>query len=483
MESTIGADYAYNLIYQIVRIVAPVFTAPYIARVIGAEGVGAFAFTYSVADYFGLFAMLGIKNYGNRSIAAVYKSRNESSRVFWNIYAVQIATSLFACLVYIIYGTTVRDETKAITCLQFFFVVSAFFDIDWFFYGMHQFRLIAMRSTVVKIISILLIFLFVKKSGDLPLYTIIMAGGVLLSSIALWPAALKQIDFLNPDLNRIRENIKPILALFVPVIAVSVYRLMDKIMLGVMTDMAQVGYYENAEKIISVSNGVIVAFGTVMLPRMSYLAASGETRKTEEYIQKSMEGILFIVSLLAFGIIGVAPHFTSVFYGDEFLACAPLMTGLAVTLPIMGFANVIRTQYLIPMKKDGVYILSGLIGAVLNLVLNLLLLPRYGAIGAVVSTVLTEFVVAFVQSFMVRKELALARYVKNGVFPLGAGGVMCFILRQFCERVTASPLMLAVEIFLGVFIFFVLSFVYALVNKESMLSSMIRKGKNRVHGI
>ena len=475
MESTIGSDYTFNLIYQIVRIVAPVFTAPYIARVIGAEGVGMYAFTYSIADYFVLFAMLGIKNYGNRSIAANYKNRGESSRVFWNIYYVQIAASLLACFVYLIYGSAVRGEIKAITRLQLFFVLSVFFDIDWYFYGKHQFKLIAIRSTIIKILSIVFIFLFVKSGNDLHLYTMIMAGGILVSAMALWPSALKQIDFIKPDRKRMKESLGPIFILFVPVITVSIYRLMGKIMLGILTDMAQVGYYENAEKIISVSNGVIVAFGTVMMPRMAYLAANGEKQKIEAYIQKSMEGILFIVSLLAFGIVGVAPHFIKVFYGGEFISCVPLMTGLAITIPIMGFANVIRTQYLIPMKKDGVYILSGAMGAVVNLILNLLFIPKYNAIGAVAATVFAEFTVAFIQSFAVRKELDLTRYIRSGVFFLGAGGVMCVTLRLFSNFVLASPQMVAIEIILGTFLFFVLNLFYAFINKESILLHFMKK--------
>ena len=479
MGNKIGSDFIFNFMFQTVKIIAPILTAPYVARIIGVEGVGAFAYTHSIAYNFVIFAMLGIKNFGNRSVAACHKNREERSQVFWNTYYVMLTASLLTIIVYLIYGTTMQGELKTITYIQLLYVFTSLFDIDWFFYGMHQFKQIAIRSTVIKIATVGLVFIFVRSINDLAIYTLIMAGGSLLATILLWPLALKQIDFVKPNLQRIVESLKPILVLFAPVIAISIYKVMAKIMLGALTDMAMVGYYENADKIIAVSIGIITSFGTIMMPRMSFLVASGETQKTETYIKKSMEGIMYVASLLAFGIIGVAPNFVKVFYGDKFVASTPLMAGLAITILFMGWANVIRTQYLIPAKKDGVYILSVSIAAVVSLVTNVLLIPLYGAIGAVVATVLAEFVVAFIQTIAVRKELQLLVYIKNSIFPIGTGGIMCFALRYLDKIVTPSSQMLVVEIVVGAFLFAILCVVYALIKKDSIPAYVFRKIKSR----
>jgi O-antigen/teichoic acid export membrane protein len=175
----------------------------------------------------------------------------------------------------------------------------------------------------------------------------------------------------------------------------------------------------------------------------------------------------------------VAPHFARVFYGEDFVDSAPLMAGLAITIPLIGWGNVIRTLYLIPMKRDGVYILSGCVGAVFNLFLNLLMIPMYGAVGAVAATVLAEISVVFIQSLAVRKELNLMRYIKNSVFPLAAGGLMCFVLRQLCKFTLPSPWMLAVEIVLGALMFLALCLLYALIRKDSVLAYFFQKAKTR----
>lgn len=206
-------------------------------------------------------------------------------------------------------------------------------------------------------------------------------------------------------------HLKPLLVLFVPTVAISLYKYMDKIMIGFLSGNTQLGIYENAERVSIIPLTIIASFGTVMLPRMSNMISKGNSELSRKYIAQSIKYVMCFAFALAFGMAAVGPVFASIFWGEEFYDSGIMIMGLAVTIPFVTFANVIRTQYLIPNSKDKEYMISVIIGALLNLIVNLLLIPRYGAFGAVAGTIAAEISVCIVQSFAVRKELPLGKYV------------------------------------------------------------------------
>ena len=192
--------------------------------------------------------------------------------------------------------------------------------------------------------------------------------------------------------------------------------MMDKVMLGQMSTMSEVGYYEGASKILNIPTGVITALGTVMLPRMSNLAAKGKTRESGQYIRQSMVFVMFLAAGMMFGIAGIAEDFVPLFLGDEYEKCVLLIRVMAPTVPFIAWANVIRTQYLIPNHEDKSYIISVVLGAAVNLAVNLSMIPAFGALGAIVGTVCAEGTVCVSQTVMVRKKLEVTRYLRDYVF-------------------------------------------------------------------
>ena len=152
----------YNVVYQILLIILPLITTPYISRVLGSEGLGTYTYTYTIANYFMLAAMLGVKNYGNRSVAAVRENRTVLSRVFWEIYGLQFLCSVLALIVYICYALTEDSVYRLVALIQGIYVFSGMLDISWLFFGVEKFKITVTRNIVIRVIDLLCVFIFVK---------------------------------------------------------------------------------------------------------------------------------------------------------------------------------------------------------------------------------------------------------------------------------------------------------------------------------
>ena len=292
--SSIKKNFSYNILYQILILILPLITAPYISRIIGPEGIGIYSYTYSIVNYFAMFAMLGMSNYGNRTIAKSRDNPNELNKKFSSLYKMQFITAMISTIIYIFYIQFFGKQYEMYYYIQLIYLISTFFNINWLFFGLEQFKLTVIRNTIIKFILTISIFVFVKHKEDLMLYMLILALSNLLSDMALWPFIIKYVKFTRTKVKDVIKHFKPDIILFIPIIAISVYKMMDKIMLGNMVNIIEVGLYENAEKIINVPLGLITALGTVMLPRISNLVQKGNVEKSIRYIDKSMEFITFL---------------------------------------------------------------------------------------------------------------------------------------------------------------------------------------------
>ncbi|MCU9599707.1 oligosaccharide flippase family protein [Pallidibacillus thermolactis] len=438
---SIKKNFLYNSVYQILLIIIPLITTPYIARVMGPSGVGIFSYTHAIAHYITVIAMLGTINYGTRSIAKIRDNKEKLSDTFWGIYYFQLLLALILSILYILYVFILVDNNKIIFIIQFIYVISAAFDTNWFCAGLENFKLLVVRNIIIRSSSVIAIFIFVKSTNDLWVYTFIMASSVLVSQLAIWPYILSKIDFKKPEVTKIKKHIKPNLILFVPVIAISIYTVMDKIMLGLISDVSEVGYYSNSERIISVARGIVVALGTVMLPRMSNLVARGENQKVLEIIRKSMIFVMFLGFALTFFVSAVSPTFVPWFLGEEFKKSALLASLLSIIIVFTSWANVVRTQYLIPYSRDKVYIVSVCTGAVVNFVINLILIPSLHALGAVIGTIFAELSVCIVQTYFARRELYIKTYLKN-TCPFLIFGIIMFLAVRSVATISLHPIVL-----------------------------------------
>lgn len=475
-RSNVIVNFLYNSVYQVLLIILPLMTSPYISRVLKSEGIGLYSYTYSIASVFAMIGLLGVNNYGSRAIAVCLNDKRKRSTCFWNIFAVKGFASLFALIVYIFYVILVcPDSYKIVAYVQIITILTSFFDINWFFFGIEKFKLTVTRSTIIKVMTVVLVFVLVKDENDVLIYTLLAISGNFISNIIIWPFLKSEVSFVKPTWSEMKGHIPQLLILFIPVLAISVYNKMDKIMLGWMSTFSQNGYYENTERIINIPFGVITALGTVMLPRMSSLYSEGNNKQTKKYLELSMEFVTFLGSAMTFGIASIAPEFSPIFFGNGYDGVEMLIILISPTILIKAWANVIRTQYLIPLHYDKVYVVSVCLGAVVNLIVNTILIPKYAAVGAVIGTIFAEFVVMIYQTAFVAKYLTVFKYLKQGGYYVLMGSAMFVVVRIIANMVRLNVIGLILETCVGAIAYIVLCFPYVYVRHRDTLRKMLRR--------
>lgn len=458
MSSSIKKNFLYNAFYNILTLILPLITTPYISRVMGAEKIGIYSYAYSVAYYFGLFILLGLNNYGNRTIAGVREDKKQLSKTFWSIYSMQIMMTIIVIIIYIGY-VLYFTEDKLMAWIQIIYLISVAFDINWFFYGMEQFKMTVTRNSIIKILNLILILLLVKDKNDLYIYAIIMVGGMLVSQLALWLFLKRFIMLVKIEILDVLQHIKPNLILFIPVLAISLYTTMSKIILGALSTMEAVGFYENSNKLTSIPSMAITSLGTVMLPRMSNLVANGKHNEAMKYIQKSLIISVFLSCSMAFGISAISNEFVPIFYGEGYEPCIEIISILVLSSIFISWANVIRTQYLIPNKQDKIYIISVFLGAGVNIVTNLILIPYLDALGAAIATFFAELSVCAYQTYRVRKEIKVIKYMLQCT-PFLISGIVMYILVSLIPFVTNNLITLCIKVITGAIIYLIMIGIY-----------------------
>ena len=477
MASSIKKNLGMQTAFQILNTCLPLITAPYLSRTLGATSLGVYSFTSSIVSYFSLFAMLGTVNYGTRTIAAVKGNKEERSKCFWSIFMFQFIITLLCLVAYSVYMFWGCKDNYIVAWIQGITIVCCCFDINWLFFGVENFKITVTRSMIVKIVTVILILLTVKTAEDLWLYTLIMAMGTLVSQIVLWIYVPQYISFSKISIKDIRVHIKPNIILFIPLLAMSVYHIMDKTMLGILSSYDQNGFYYNADKLINIPLCIINGIGTVMLPRMTALYNSDKKKEANELLMLSLEGVGLVSIVLACGITAISKEFIPFFFGKGYESCILLTIVLSPVLVIKGFTNTVRTQYLVPLKMENYYIGSVLSGAVTNLFLNLLLIPKFGALGAGLGTLFAEFVACVVQFIVVGKKIDLKNCFRNCFVYLCAGILMVVAVRLISNISVNLILKILIEIVVGGIVFILVTgiFIYRSKSRVNEIFSRIIK--------
>lgn len=465
-EKSLKKNVIYNVFYQVLVLVFPLLTSPYIARTLGATQIGQYSYVNTIVNYFVLFIMLGLNNYGNRSIAQVRDDKEKLDKTFSEIYTLQIATTIIVAAVYVLFIASVK-EYKILYIIQLLHIISAGLDINWACYGTENFKISLERNVVVRIITLSLIFFLVKKNG-LITYTIIMCSVYVISAVLLWPFMLKIVSYHRPSVKGVIQHVRSNLVLFVPVIAVSLYKYMDKIMLGILCDKSEVGYYSYADQITSIPESFVLAIGTVLMPRMSNILAKGNCKENEKLLNTSFEISMLAACAFAFGLAGVGYNFSLLFYGSAFSKCGIFIQMLSPVIMIVTWSSTFRTQYIIPRGKDYMYIVTVSVGALVNLVVNFILIPKYQGAGAIISTLLAEVVVCLVQYAFLRNDLNYFNYVKSSIPFLIIGEIMLLAVTQIQGTMKSMFMELIVQVGIGAMLYIILSFIYYWLIKKDM---------------
>lgn len=472
-KGSVKKNFVFQFSYQVLTMILPLITAPYVSRVLGAQNIGIYSYTYTIVNYFVIFAMLGLNNHGSRAIAKVKDDQDILNVTFSSLLSLHMIWTVLVALAYIWYVLFCSNEYRIYLIVQGIYLIAALLDINWAFFGLELFKVTVVRNTAIKLLTIAAIFTFVKTDNDLIKYIVVMALGTLVSQSVVWFFIRREIRFVKPDLSIIANNIKPMVALFVAVLATSLYRTVDKIMLGEMSTMVQVGCYENADKLIMFPVALINALGTVMLPRMSNIYAKQNKENAIHYLSGTMEYAVTMGSAIAFGLAAIAPNFSVLFFGEEFALTGSILSGLCVTIWLMSFNSVIRMQYIIPHNKDSIYICAVCVAAVVNFVINGMLIPYYEAMGAVIGTISSYIVIFMIQTVSVCKDLPIGDFLKKAAVPALIGLIMYLIVRKIGFFVGVNVIGLLFQIGVGIVTYCLLFGIYVYKNKNSIFHKYI----------
>lgn len=452
MKTSVKKNYIYNLIYNIVTICFPIIITPYVARVLNPKDIGAYQYTNAIVSIFILVASLGTSMYAQKEIASKEK-KEDISKIFYSILYIRIFMTIIVSILYFLL-IIIDQKYKLLYIIQFISIIANGANIIWLFQGMEDFKKTATRGISIKIFSMICIFLLVKKENDLLWYCLISALSDLLGTIILWFYVKKIIIKVRVNLYDIKKHIKPIILLFLPVAAIYVYTYVDRIVLGVLSDKTQVGYYSQSERIVKILMTIVTSLGVVMLPRMSKLIIKKDWNAINKNVTKSIKFIILLGLPMVIGIICVSDIFIPWFLGNKYLECKELLKILSPLILIIGLSSVTGQAILIPLNKQKEYTFTIILGAVLNVIVNIILIPKYGAIGAAIATILAELIVNITQQFLVFRMLRIK---------------FILILKDNFKIIISSIFMLFVLIFLKNF--FVSSFISIMI--YSIIGSIV----------
>ena len=459
MRKSAKINYLYNSLYTILNMFLPLITVPYLSRILGTEGIGIYAFNFSVAQYFVLIAKLGLVNYGTREISKA-KNKHDKSVIFSNLFIMQVISTILVSIFYILYFIFFVKINHLISIIFFVWIFFSFLDIDWFWFGEEEFKKLSIRNIIIKLLTIIVIFIMVKEENHVWLYSLIMVIGYIAGYLSIWFGVRKKIDFEKADFKEIKKHFIPCIVMLIPVLALSIYRSMDKVMLGALTNMSETGIYENGEKLIYCLSSLISSLGTVMMPKISYLVEQKDEKKINDYILKSLKFMMIMTSAMSFGLMSISNEIVPIIFGKDFIRSSDILFLCSPILLFMGWSNIFRTQYIIPHKFDSIYVKSITFGSIINLISNFIFIPRLGAIGAVIGTLIAEAFVPLYQYLKLRKKLNYSFYLKNVVIYPIIGIIMFITLKTIENFFSSTVVMLLIKLSIGTIVYSALVYLY-----------------------
>lgn len=477
MSKSVSKNYIYNVSYQLLLLITPFITTPYLSRVLEPAGIGTYSYTYSIVSYFILLASLGVADYAQREIAYHQDDAHLQSRTFYEVNFIRfLLVGLSLCVYYFVVSSFSGDHL--IYWYQALNIIAILFDISWFFQGLEEFGKIVLRNFIIKFASIVLIFVLIHQPDDLNTYVCLIGMMNVFSGLSIWLYLPKYLVAVP------RREIKPfrnffiIIQMFLPQIAIQIYTVLDKTMIGVMTGSPlENGYYEQAEKVVKMSLTIVTSLGTVMLPRIAYAYAHKDYETIRTSMMRSYRFVWFLTVPMFCGFIAVSNNFVPWFFGPGYDKVVPLMQILSGLVIAIGLSNVTGIQYMLPTNQQNKLTLTVVCGAVVNFALNLFLIPMMQSIGAAIASLVAEITVTAVQFYIVRNVFSIAKIGRLSIKYLFSGLIMFAVTYPLSIYLKPGVIHTFITIAAGCLIYAGI----LLLTKDSMLYMLISKVKGKIH--
>ncbi len=425
-KQSVKKNYIYNLAYQMLAVIIPLMIQPYIARVLGAGEVGAFSYTTAITGYFALVGNLGIATYGQLRVAAFRNDKKKVSAIFWELALLRLLMMALSAAVFVLFIIFLaRPENKRLYSVLIIQIMASAIDIAWLLQGFEEFKKIVLRNTLIKIVSVVLIFAFVKKQSDILIYALIMNGSTLLGNASIWYFTPSFVDRVPLRQLNLRRHLRSCIIYFIPTIATTFYLSLDKQMIKWFTDTSvENGYYEFAQRIEQMAVTVVTSLSIVTMPRMANLYNLNAIDRMRNRLEQTIRFILLIAIPMCLGMMSVTDYLVPLYLGAGFERSATLLKIFSLLIIVVGLNNAVGKQVLMPVGRQTNYNMSVILGAIVNFTLNLLLIPRLFSVGAVIASVAAETSILLAFIFFSRDYIRLSWILKASVRYLIAGAAM-----------------------------------------------------------
>ena len=449
---TVIKNFLYNAGYNLLALILPLITSPYIARVLLPAGVGANAYTSSLVQYFVLLAALGINMYGDREIAYSRDDQLKMSQKFWEIQILKTFTTLFAFVMFALFINIYHHYTTLLW-VQSINIIAVLFDVSWLYMGLEDFKRTVLRNTLVKITSLILILTLVKHRSDVALYILIMAGATLVGNLTLWSPLRHTLLPVKWKELHIWQHFWPVITMFIPQIAISIYVQLNKTMLGFMIGAKYSGFYQNADNLVKMVLSLGTSLGIVMLPHMSAAFSKGDEVGIKRMLYRSFDILSLLSFAMAFGLAAISYKLAPFFYGKDFAPVGPAMMIESIVIIMISWSDTIGHQYLVPANNMKDYTTSVILGSLVNLLANFLFIKLWGLNGAMWATVLSETTVTTYQLWCVHKIFTPRKLFENVPKYLIAGIIMFVVVFWMNLKTHPNVITLGFQVIVGAAIY------------------------------
>ena len=472
-KKSLKLNFIMNAMLTMSSFLFPLISAPYIYRVLQAEGKGKVTFATSLVAYFLMLARLGIPTYGVRACAKVRDNKQALSRTAHELLIINLIMSLVSYAL-LFFGLIFVPQLREDRVLYLVVSLTILFDtigMEWLYKALEQYSYIAIRSMIFKLVALVGMFLLVKGKDDYLIYgglTILAASA---SSIFNFFHARKYISMRPMGGYKLSPHIKAVAIFFAMTCASTVYTNLDTVMLGFMKGETVVGYYDAAVKIKSILVSIVTSLGVVLLPRASYYVEQGLMEEFRGITRKALNFVFVAALPMMLYFMLFARQGILLLSGEGYDPAVSAMQIIMPTLLFIGLSNILGIQILVPMGKEKVVLWSLIAGAVVDVIINILLIPRYGAAGAAAGTMVAEFVVLAYQFVVLRREV-WSSFRKIGYWKLILALVVATVASVW---VLWLKLGLLVTLILSAVLFFGCYGVVLLICKESMTAELLQQ--------
>lgn len=445
-------NYLYNAAYQLLAIILPLITAPYISRTLKPKGVGIYSYTTSLIQWFTILSILGIDLYGQKKIASVRDNKKELSKAFWEIQIVKTDFTVISVILFIIF-LHIYSEYTSYMWIQSLNILATLLDISWLYMGLENFKITVIRNTLIKIVSLILIFVFIKNPNDVAMYIFITGIALVLGNLTLWPYLKNVLTKIEWKTLNFKKHIKPALAYFIPQNATQIYLIINKNLLGYISGPTLAGFYNNADNLVRIVLVFVTSIGTVMMPHIANEYSRGNKENIKKYTYSSFEFVSVLSFAMMFGIAAISYKGAVFFYGKGYEMVGLVLPIESIIIILLGWSNTLGTQYLVPTNRVDKYTQAIVIGTLINFILDIPLIKIWGLFGAMWATVISQIFITALQFRVVRKEIEFRKILKSSVKYAVSGVIMYSVVLFLDLRMPGNAISLVFQIVVGAVIY------------------------------